>query len=73
MTAQELDERLIIMTSLHVIENFMPVCVALNILEAEVINKRKISKAKSQLFKLIKHGLHQATIGNLPHTAAALN
>jgi hypothetical protein len=73
MTAQELDERLVIMTSLHVIENFMPVCVALNILDAEVINKRKISKAKSQLFKLIKDGLHQATIGNLPHTAAALN
>ena len=73
MTAKELDERLIIMTSLHVVENFMPVCVALNILDAEVINKRKISKAKSQLFKLIKDGLHQATIGNLPHTAAALN
>ena len=73
MTAQELDERLIIMTSLHVIENFMPVCVALNILDAEVINKRKISKAKSQLFKLIKDGLEQAAIGNLPYTAAALN
>ena len=59
--------------SLHVVENFMPVCVALNILEAEIKDKRVLVKSKKKLFKLIKDGLHQATIGNLPHTAAALN
>lgn len=59
--------------SLHVVENFMPVCVALNILEAEITNKRILQKSKNQLFKLIKNGFEQATTGNLPHTAAALN
>jgi len=59
--------------SLHVVENFMPVCVALNILEAQINDRRLLSKSKKKLFKLIKDGLHQATIGNLPHTAAALN
>jgi hypothetical protein len=59
--------------SLHVVENFMPVCVALNILEAEIKDKRVLVKSKKQLFKLIKNGFEQATTGNLPHTAAALN
>jgi hypothetical protein len=59
--------------SLHVVENFMPVCVALNILEAQINDRRLLVKSKKKLFKLIKDGLHQATIGNLPHTAAALN
>ena len=67
------EERLVEVTSLHVIENFMPVCVALNILEAEITNKRLLLKSKKKLFKLIKDGLHQGTIGNLPHTAVALN
>ena len=67
------EERLVKVTSLHVIENFMPVCVALNILEAEITNKRILLKSKKKLFKLIKDGLEQATLGNLPHTAAALN
>ena len=59
--------------SLHVVENFMPVCVALNILEAEIKNKRLLEKSKKKLFKLIKDGLQQAIDNNLPHTAAALN
>ena len=59
--------------SLHVVENFMPVCVALNILEAEIKNKRILEKSKKKLFKLIKDGLQQAIDNNLPHTAAALN
>lgn len=59
--------------SLHVVENFMPVCVALNILEAEIKDKRILMKSKKQLFKLIKNGFKQATTGNLPHTAAAIN
>jgi len=59
--------------SLHVVENFMPVCVALNILEAEIKDKRLLIKSKKKLFKLIKDGLEQAAIGNLPYTAAALN
>ena len=71
MTAQQLDERLVVMTSLHVIENSMPVCVALNILEIEVINKRSVAKAKKQLFKLIKDGLHQNTSRNLLSAGAA--
>ncbi len=59
--------------SLHVVENFMPVCVALNILEAEIKDKRVLIKSKKKLFKLIKDGLEQAAIGNLPYTTAALN
>ena len=59
--------------SLHVVENFMPVCVALNILEAEIKDKRLLIKSKKKLFKLIKDGLEQAAIGNLPYTTAALN
>lgn len=59
--------------SLHVVENFMPVCVALNILEAEIKNKRILEKSKKKLFKLIKDGLQQAIDNNLPHTAAAIN
>jgi hypothetical protein len=59
--------------SLHVVENFMPVCVALNILEAQINDRRLLVKSKKKLFKLIKDGIEQATTGNLPHTAAALN
>jgi len=59
--------------SLHVVEKFMPVCVALNILEAEVKNKRVLAQSKKKLFKLIKDGFEQATTGNLPYTAAAIN
>jgi hypothetical protein len=59
--------------SLHVVENFMPVCVALNILEAEIKDKRVLVKSKKKLFKLIKDGFQQAINNNLPHTAAALN
>jgi hypothetical protein len=73
MTAQELDERLVVMTSLHVIENYMPVCVALNILEHEVINKRAVGKFKKQLFKLIKNGLQQDSPRNVLSARAATN
>ena len=59
--------------SLHVVENFMPVCVAINILDAQIKDKRILEKSKKKLFKLIKDGIEQATTGNLPHTAAALN
>jgi hypothetical protein len=59
--------------SMHVVENFMPVCVALNILEAEIKDKRVLVKSKKKLFKLIKDGFHQAINNNIPHTAAALN
>lgn len=59
--------------SLHVVENFMPVCVALNILEAEIKDKRVLVKSKKKLFKLIKDGFQQAINNNIPYTAAALN
>jgi hypothetical protein len=59
--------------SLHVVEKFMPVCVALNILEAQINDRRLLVKSKKKLFKLIKNGFEQATTGNLPYTAAALN
>jgi hypothetical protein len=67
------EERLVKVTAMHVVEKFMPVCVALNILEAEIKDKRVLIKSKKKLFKLIKDGLEQAAIGNLPYTAAALN
>lgn len=59
--------------SMHVVENFMPVCVALNILEAQIKDKKLLVKSKKKLFKLIKDGFQQAINHNIPHTAAALN
>jgi hypothetical protein len=57
MTDQEADKRLVKVAAWYVIERGMPVCVALQILQAELKDKRLFWESSQQLIKLIKDGI----------------
>ena len=57
MTEQEADERLVKVAAWYVIERGMPVCVALQILQAELKDKRLFWESSKQLIKLIQDGI----------------
>jgi hypothetical protein len=57
MTDQQADERLVKVAAWYVIERGMPVCVALQILQAELKDKRLFWESSQQLIKLIKDGI----------------
>jgi hypothetical protein len=57
MTDQEADNRLVKVAAWYVIERGMPVCVALQILQAELKDKRLFWESSQQLIKLIKDGI----------------
>jgi hypothetical protein len=57
MTDQQADERLVKVAALYVIERGMPVCVALQILQAELKDKRLFWESSKELIKLIQHGV----------------
>ena len=57
MTDQQADERLIQVAALYVMERGMPICVALQILQTELKDKREFWQASKELIKIIQHGL----------------
>jgi hypothetical protein len=57
MSEQEADERLVKVAAWYVIERGMPVCVALQILQAELKDKRLFWESSKQLIKLIQDGV----------------
>jgi hypothetical protein len=57
MTDQEADKRLVNVAAWYVIERGMPICVALQILQAELKDKRLFWESSQQLIKLIKDGI----------------
>lgn len=57
MTEQEADNRLVKVAAWYVIERGMPVCVALQILQAELKDKRLFWESSQQLIKLVKDGI----------------
>jgi hypothetical protein len=57
MTELEADERLVKVAAWYVIERGMPVCVALQILQAELKDKRLFWESSKQLIKLIQDGI----------------
>jgi hypothetical protein len=57
MTEQEADQRLVKVAAWYVIERGMPVCVALQILQAELKDKRLFWESSKQLIKLIQDGI----------------
>lgn len=58
MTDQEADERLVKVAAWYVIERGMPVCVALQILQAELKDKKLFWESSQTLIKLIKDGIY---------------
>jgi hypothetical protein len=57
MTDEQADERLVKVAAWYVIERGMPVCVALQILQTELNDKRLFWESSQQLIKLIKDGI----------------
>ena len=57
MTEQEADQRLVMVAAWYVIERGMPICVALQILQAELKDKRLFWESSKQLIKLIQDGI----------------
>ena len=57
MTDQQADERLVKVAAWYVIERGMPVCVALQILQAELKDKIVFWEASKELIKLIQNGI----------------
>ena len=57
MTEQEADKRLVKVAAWYVIERGMPVCVALQILKAELNDKRLFWESSCELIKLIQDGV----------------
>lgn len=57
MSEQEADERLVKVAAWYVIERGMPVCVALQILQTELKDKRLFWESSKQLIKLIQDGI----------------
>lgn len=57
MTEQEADERLVKVAAWYVMERDMPVCVALQILQAELNDKRLFWESSKELIKLIQDGI----------------
>ena len=54
MSEQEADERLVKVAAWYVMEREMPICVALQILQAELNDKRLFWESSKQLIKLIQ-------------------
>jgi len=59
MTDQEADKRLVNVAAWYVLERGMPVCVALQILQDELKDKRLFWESSQELIKLIQHGIYQ--------------
>jgi hypothetical protein len=59
MTDQQADERLVKVAAWYVMERGMPVCVALQILQAELKDKRLFWESSQELIKIIQHGIYQ--------------
>jgi hypothetical protein len=59
MTDQQADERLVKVAAWYVMERGMPVCVALQILQAELKDKRLFWESSQELIKIIQHGICQ--------------
>ena len=57
MTEQEADERLVKVAAWYVMERGMPVCVALQILQTELNDKRLFWQSSKELIKLIQDGI----------------
>jgi hypothetical protein len=57
MTDQQADERLVKVAAWYVMERGMPVCVALQILQAELKDKRLFCESSQELIKIIQHGI----------------
>lgn len=57
MSEQESDERLVKVAAWYVIERGMPVCVALQILQTELKDKRLFWESSKELIKLIQDGI----------------
>ena len=57
MSDLEADKRLVNIAALYVIERGMPVCVALQILQEELKDKRLFWESSKELIKLIQHGI----------------
>jgi hypothetical protein len=57
MTEQEADNRLVKVTAWYVIERGMPVCIALQILQTELNDKRLFWESSKELIRLIKDGI----------------
>jgi hypothetical protein len=59
MTDRQADERLVKVAAGYVMERGMPVCVALQILQAELKDKRLFWESSQELIKIIQHGICQ--------------
>ena len=57
MTDQQADERLVKVAAWYVMERGMPVCVALQILQAELKDKRLFWESSKELIRLIQVGV----------------
>ena len=57
MTDHEADIRLVQVAAWYVIERGMPVCVALQILQTELKDKREFWQSSKELIKLIQDGI----------------
>ena len=57
MSELEADERLVKVAAWYVIERGMPVCVALQILQTELNDKRLFWESSKELIKLIQDGI----------------
>jgi hypothetical protein len=57
MTQEEADERLVRVAAWYVMERGMPVCVALQILQTELNDKRLFWESSKELIKLIQDGV----------------
>lgn len=57
MTDQEADKRLVKVAAWYVIEREMPVCVALQILQTELNDKRLFWESSKELIRLIQDGI----------------
>lgn len=57
MTELEADERLVKVAAWYVIERGMPVCVALQILQTELNDKRLFWESSKELIRLIQDGI----------------
>ena len=57
MTDKEADKRLVQVAAWYVIERGMPVCVALQILQTELNDKRLFWESSKELIRLIQDGI----------------
>ena len=57
MSELEADERLVKVAAWYVIERGMPVCVALQILQTELNDKRLFWESSKELIRLIQDGI----------------